>query len=98
MPSLTEALGVTFLEAMAAGVPVIGTNVGGIPEIIQDGINGLLVPVKSPCSITDAINQLLADAQLRERLVQSAFSTLNNFSVEKMMECTRSLYQEILEI
>jgi glycosyltransferase involved in cell wall biosynthesis len=98
MPSLTEALGVTFLEAMAAGVPVIGTNVGGIPEIIQDGINGLLVPVESPCSITDAINQLLSDAQLRERLVQSAFSTLNSFSVNKMMECTRSLYQEILEI
>lgn len=97
MPSLTEALGVTFLEAMAAGVPVIGTNVGGIPEIIQDGINGLLVPVKSPCSITDAINQLLSDAQLRERLVQSAFSTLNNFNVNKMMECTRSLYREILE-
>ena len=97
MPSLTEALGVTFLEAMAAGVPVIGTNVGGIPEIIQGGINGLLVPVESPCSITDAINQLLSDAQLRERLVQSAFSTLNNFNVNKMMECTRSLYREILE-
>ncbi len=97
MPSLTEAFGVTFLEAMAAGVPVIGTNVGGIPEIIHDGTNGLLVPVESPSSITDAINQLLSDAQLRERFIQSAFSTLNNFSVDKMMECTRSLYQEILE-
>lgn len=82
---------------MAAGVPVIGTNVGGIPEIIHDGTNGLLVPVESPSSITDAINQLLSDAQLRERFIQSAFSTLNNFSVDKMMECTRSLYQEILE-
>ncbi len=96
MPSLTEALGVTFLEAMAAGVPVIGTEVGGIPEIIQDGFNGLLVPVKSPASITEAINQLLADENLRKRLADNAGASLTKFYISTMMECTFRLYREVL--
>lgn len=96
MPSLTEALGVTFLEAMAAGVPVIGTEVGGIPEIIQHGFNGMLVPVGSPASITEAINQLLADESLRKRLADNAGATLSKFDVSTMMECTLSLYREVL--
>ena len=97
MPSLTEALGVTFLEAMAAGVPVIGTNVGGIPEIIEHSINGLLVRVESPFSITEAIIQLLADEQLRKRLTDNARNTLNKFNVTSMMECTFRLYREVVE-
>ncbi len=96
MPSLTEALGVTFLEAMAAGVPVIGTEVGGIPEIIQNGFNGLLVPVKSPASITEAINQLLADENLRKRLADNAGASLTKFYISTMMECTFRLYREVL--
>ena len=97
MPSLTEALGVAFLEAMAAGVPVIGTDVGGIPEIIQHGFNGLLVPVKSPLFITEAINQLLADDSLRKRLAKNACITLSKFDVSSMMECTLKLYREFVE-
>lgn len=97
MPSLTEALGVTFLEAMAAGVPVIGTNVGGIPEIVQNGINGLLVPVESPSSLTKAINRLLSDDQLRKNLAENARRTLNKFDVISMMECTYRLYREVIE-
>jgi len=96
MPSLTEALGVTFLEAMAAGVPVIGTEVGGIPEIIQNGINGLLVPVGSPLDLEKAIIRLLEDASLRKRLAGNAFSTLSKFDVSNMMKCTFKLYREIL--
>ncbi len=97
MPSLTEALGVTFLEAMAAGIPVIGTNVGGIPEIIEDGVNGLLVPIGSPSSIAVAINQLLADSQLRQSFANNAHNTLNKFDVTSMMDCTFRLYHEVVE-
>lgn len=97
MPSLTEALGVTFLEAMAAGVPVIGTNVGGIPEIIQNGSNGLLVPVESPDSIAEAINRLLADESLPKQLTENARATLDQFDVNRMMECTFRLYREVVE-
>jgi len=96
MPSLTEALGVTFLEAMAAGVPVVGTNVGGIPEIIQDGVSGLLIPVESPLLISGAINQILSDRELRQKLVRNAYDTLAKFDVAKMMECTQKLYQEVV--
>jgi len=97
MPSLTEALGVTFLEAMAAGVPVIGTNVGGIPEIIQDGINGLLVPVGSPQSIAAAINRVLIDLSLRKQLTDNAGAMLEKFDVSRMMECTFKLYREVVQ-
>jgi len=96
MPSLTEALGVTFLEAMAAGVPVIGTEVGGITEIIQHGFNGLLVPVESPPSITEAIDQLLADEAFRKGIADNAGATLRKFYVSTMMECTFRLYREVL--
>jgi glycosyltransferase involved in cell wall biosynthesis len=96
MPSLTEALGVTFLEAMAAGVPVIGTNVGGIPEIIRHGVNGLLIPAESPSSVAEAINRMLADRQLRQSLANNAHNTLNKFDVTSMMECTFRLYREIV--
>jgi len=97
MPSLTEALGVTFLEAMAAGVPVIGTNVGGIPEIIRNGITGLLVPVESPESVADAVTCLLANEPLRKRIVENAHATLDKFDVTSMMECTFEVYREVLE-
>lgn len=95
MPSLTEALGVTFLEAMAAGVPVIGTNVGGIPEVIQHDISGLIVPPLSPSSLAVALQRLLADDQLRERLTRNAYESLGRFDVASMMNCTFNLYQEI---
>ncbi len=96
MPSLTEALGVTFLEAMAAGVPVIGTTVGGIPEIIEDGVNGLLVPVESPDLLCKAIKSLLSDSALRQELTLNAYKSLAKFDVSRMMACTQKLYQEVL--
>lgn len=96
MPSLTEALGVTFLEAMAAGIPVIGTNVGGIPEIIQDGVNGRLVPVNSPKSIANTIIELLSDETSRKIISKNALETVRNFSIENMMKCTMEIYKKVL--
>jgi len=96
MPSLTEALGVTFLEAMAAGIPVIGTNVGGIPEIIQDGVNGRLVPVNSPKSISKTIIELLSDEAARKMISENALKTVKNFNIENMMQCTMDVYRKVL--
>jgi glycosyltransferase involved in cell wall biosynthesis len=68
----TEGLGTVLLEAMSAGLPVIGTDVGGIPDIIEDGENGLLVPERSPEAIRDAVLTIAGDERLRERLTSAA--------------------------
>lgn len=64
----TEGLGLVLLEAMACGTPVIGTNVGGIPYIIKNGMNGLLVEQKNPEQLAEIIIRLLGDGGLRKRI------------------------------
>ncbi|MEP0828310.1 MAG: glycosyltransferase [bacterium] len=68
MPSRQESFGVAALEASAAGIPVIASAVGGIPEVVIDGATGLLVPPESPERLAEAIVKLAADASLREKL------------------------------
>ena len=96
MPSLTEAFGVVFLEAMAAGMPVIGTRVGGIPEIIEDGRNGLLVDNDNVKELGDAIVSLLANQNLQEKLRQAGLETVWRFDIGRMMECTYDVYRAVL--
>ena len=96
MPSLTEALGVVFLEAMAAAVPVIGTNVGGIPEIIGDHINGLLVPVKDPEAVAGAVGKIFGDPVFARTLAEKGLEKAHQFSVKRMMDCTEEIYDRVL--
>lgn len=74
-PSWREAFGLTVAEAMACARPVIATRVGGIPELITDGENGLLVPPQQPEAIRAALERLLEDAELRTRLGAAARRT-----------------------
>jgi glycosyltransferase involved in cell wall biosynthesis len=71
-PSRSEAFGLTNIEAMSVGTPVIGSAVGGIADVIQDGINGFLVPPDVPEILADAITRVLADSALRQRLSRAA--------------------------
>ncbi len=81
LPSLMEATSIAGLEAMACGLAVIGTNVGGLPVIINDGVNGLLVEPKSAEALAKAIHNLLLDRILAKNMGQEGRKrTLNEFS------------------
>lgn len=97
LPSLKEGLGLALMEAMACGLAVIGSDVGGIKTLIQDNENGLLVrPADSDC-LAEAIIKLLADSQLRQALGEKAKSFIEqNFPAEKMVEQTERVYREII--
>ena len=76
LPSHYEGLPTVLLEAMACGAPVVATTVGGCPEVIEDGTNGLLVPPKEPPALTEAIDTLLTDADMRDRFGTNARQTI----------------------
>ena len=93
MSSETEGLGTSLLDAMAAGKACIGTRVGGIPEVIDDGGTGLLVPPHDPQALAGAIVRLLKDADLRTRMAAAGLARVKaQFSVERMVEGTLAAY------
>jgi glycosyltransferase involved in cell wall biosynthesis len=71
VPSLEEQIPIAMLEAMACGLPIVATHVGGIPECITDGVEGLLVPPANPESLALALWNVLENGQLREQLAQA---------------------------
>jgi len=83
LPSYTEGVPKVILEAMANGLPVVTTAVGGIPEIVQDGLNGLLVPAGDAEAICDSIHRILIDNQLRIKLIENAYETVKEYTIEK---------------
>lgn len=73
-PSLSEGLGVSFLEAMACGVPIIGTPVGGIPDLLKDRETGLFCQVKNPKSVAQKIKEILENEPLRKTLAKNGLA------------------------
>lgn len=68
LPSRTESFGIVFLEAWANGLPVIAADAGAVPELVRDGVNGLIVPFGTPARIAEALRELQQDPALRARL------------------------------
>lgn len=94
-PSQAEGLPLTILEAMASGVPVVATRVGGIPEVIEDGIHGLLVSKGEVEPMAQAIRRLLSDEKLAYTLADNAIRRAQDFSVEHMVNQTLALYERL---
>jgi glycosyltransferase involved in cell wall biosynthesis len=98
LPSLWEAFPIALLEAMSMGKAVIGTAVDGTPEIIEDGVNGLLIGTeKMEKSLEEAIGKLCMDRGLRERLQQNAIKSIyNKYNVETLAQQNEEVYQKLL--
>lgn len=97
MPSLSEGLPLSLLEAMAAGTPPVVTSVGGMPEVVQDGRTGFLVPPGDPNSLARKVLGLLEDPSLAANLGKAARATvLERFSLERMVNEYRDLYQAVM--
>jgi glycosyltransferase involved in cell wall biosynthesis len=98
LPTHQEALGQAFIEAMAAGLPVIGTHVDGVPELIEDNVNGLLVPPHEPQALRAAIARMIDDPALRQRLQREGRRiTERGFTVGAMADETAHFYQRALQ-
>ncbi len=96
LSSLMEGLPNSLLEAMAAGLPAVATNVGGVGDIIEDGKNGLLAGPADPGGLAERIGMLLGDAGLRRRLGEAALRTVRErFSLDATVKRYIGLYREL---
>jgi glycosyltransferase involved in cell wall biosynthesis len=96
-PSLEDSFPLVLLEAMMAGIPVVASDVGGIPEIVEPGRTGLLVPPRNPVALADAIERLQQDEPLRLGMArQSSEAARSRFSVAMMATRFEDLYDEIV--
>ncbi|MBC8278320.1 MAG: glycosyltransferase family 4 protein [FCB group bacterium] len=96
LTSKNEGLGRSILEAQAAGVPVIATEVGGVPEIVEHEFSGILIPSRDVTALCGSLVRINAESALRKKLVKGASLRLNRFSLKKTLVDIDKLYQELL--
>ena len=96
-PLYTEGTPNVLLEAMAAGVPVVATDVGGIPELAQDGRNALLVPPRNPSMLANALQRIMQSTALRSKLVASAADVVAAHSPRAYFESMRNIFVEVAQ-
>ena len=98
LPSLREGVSNTILEAMATGLPVVATRVGGNPELVEDGVSGTLVPHSDPASMAEAIRRYSLDPRLRREHGRAGRKKAEErFSIQKMIEGYLSVYDAVLD-
>jgi glycosyltransferase involved in cell wall biosynthesis len=99
MPSHNEPLGIVILEAFAARVPVIAARAGGPLEVIEDGVDGMLVPPGDPVALAEACNRFCADAALRARLAEAARSKVEaEFNEVSVITRLADIYADVLRL
>ena len=97
LPSLREAQGISILEAMARRKPVVASAVGGIPEVLTNGLDGLLVPPADPAALAEACIRLACSPELRTRMGEAGRATVEaRFSLNAMVRQIEEVYDEEL--
>ena len=95
LPSLSEGLSIAILEALRAKLPIVATNVGGNPEIITNGENGILVPSKDSTALANAIESVRNDTEFSKKISENGYKTLkDNFTLDKVTESYWNLYKK----
>lgn len=97
LPSPWDAFGIAALEAMACGVPQVATNAGGVPEVVSDGVTGLLCPPNDPTALADRIFRLLSDASLRTRMSNASRERHRSlFTLDRMLDETAAVFDRVV--
>lgn len=97
LPSIEEGFGITLVEAMAVGLPVVATNVGGIPEVVEQGVTGLLVPPADPAALAGSIERLLTNPEERQQFGLASYDRARDkFSRESMVSAVQGIYERLL--
>ena len=96
MSSVTEGLGTSLLDAMACSRAIVATTAGGMPEVVEDGVSGLLVPPRDHAAMAEAILSLLGNASRRQAMGDAGFARVNEtFTVERMIAGTADVYARV---
>jgi len=94
LPSITEAFPLTVIEAMACGIPVVATDVGGLPEIIESGENGILVPYGNILLLAEAVDMIMKDVKLREKIQINSKKRAEGFKFDNMIKQLIDIYNK----
>jgi glycosyltransferase involved in cell wall biosynthesis len=95
LPSLAESFGFVVLEAMSLDKPVVAAATGGIPELISDGVNGILVAPGDPQALASALSRIIKDQELARALTSAGRISVQNFLFERMMHGYEAVYQTV---
>jgi glycosyltransferase involved in cell wall biosynthesis len=98
LTSSEEGMPTAVVEALALGKPVVATRVGGIPEVVKDGENGILIPPKSPEHLANALERLLTDSELRIKLGKVAAESVKDYAWNKIAEKYEDIYRKVFRL
>ncbi len=95
LASSLEGLGTSILDAQAVGLPIVATETGGIPDAVQNGVNGLLVPPKSAEALAGALESLIKNPELREKFGKNGLQSVKKFAIEHTVQKNIELYHQL---
>jgi glycosyltransferase involved in cell wall biosynthesis len=96
LPSYAEGVPMVILEAMAAGLPIVTTNVGGIPDVVKHGVNGLLVPPRDVGALRDALARVIDSAPLGQRMGESNLRDVRHYNADAFASACARLYRSVM--